>query len=132
MESFYIITMIVASVILVLILTFVGILLNSTKTDLVFPPNANTCPDYYTYDGSYCTINSNINTGSYKTTDSSGNSTSKFSTDTLVAPYTSNDTYFNPSNNSWTSTGLSKICAQKQWANTNNIMWDGVSNYNSC
>lgn len=28
--------------------------------------------------------------------------------------------------------GLSTRCAQKKWANNNNIVWDGVSNFNGC
>ena len=31
-----------------------------------------------------------------------------------------------------TSDGLSAKCAKKLWANNNNIVWDGISNYNSC
>ena len=29
-------------------------------------------------------------------------------------------------------TGLSDICTKKKWANENKIVWDGISNYNSC
>jgi hypothetical protein len=32
----------------------------------------------------------------------------------------------------WSSGGKISVCAQKDWANKYNIMWDGVSNYNSC
>jgi hypothetical protein len=28
--------------------------------------------------------------------------------------------------------GISERCAQKSWANTMNITWDGVTNYNGC
>jgi len=28
--------------------------------------------------------------------------------------------------------GVSERCAKKSWANTMNIYWDGVSNYNGC
>lgn len=37
-------------------------------------------------------------------------------------------------NSKWTSMfpGKSERCAQKQWASTLNVTWDGVTNYNSC
>ena len=37
-------------------------------------------------------------------------------------------------NNSWSILypGISERCAQKSWANTMNITWDGVTNFNGC
>ena len=37
-------------------------------------------------------------------------------------------------NSNWGSMfpGKSERCAQKQWASTLNVTWDGVTNYNSC
>ena len=35
--------------------------------------------------------------------------------------------YIDFSNNAW-----SGVCDKKTWANTNNIVWDGISNYNNC
>jgi hypothetical protein len=37
-------------------------------------------------------------------------------------------------NNSWSTLypGKSERCAQRSWAQTMNISWDGVSNYNGC
>ena len=35
--------------------------------------------------------------------------------------------YIDFSNNGWNG-----ICDIKKWTNTNNIVWDGVSNYNNC
>jgi hypothetical protein len=35
--------------------------------------------------------------------------------------------YIDFNNNEW-----SGLCDKKTWANTNNIVWDGVSNYNNC
>ena len=37
-------------------------------------------------------------------------------------------------NNNWSTLypGVSERCAQKNWAQTLNISWDGVTNYNGC
>jgi hypothetical protein len=35
--------------------------------------------------------------------------------------------YIDFSNNNWQG-----VCDKKKWANMNNIVWDGVSNYNNC
>jgi hypothetical protein len=65
--------------------------------------------------------NTNIlNTGTFK---GSGNT---------LAPYNTVQGQFSPADIKWDSGGLSRICAQKKWALTNNIIWDGVTNYNKC
>ena len=35
--------------------------------------------------------------------------------------------YIDFSNPAWTG-----VCDKKKWANENGIVWDGISNYNSC
>jgi hypothetical protein len=32
----------------------------------------------------------------------------------------------------WAKTGVSNTCALNKWANTYNIQWDGITNYNGC
>jgi hypothetical protein len=32
----------------------------------------------------------------------------------------------------WNAGGKTGICNQKNWLNTNNIFWDGVTNFNGC
>lgn len=124
METFYLIVIGIAIVVLILILTFVGLLMQTGKKNVVYPPIANTCPDGWAIDGSYCEIPV---TGS---PNMNGKSRS-----TLSGTFPSgvvNGTKFDPNHAGWMSSGKTAICEQKKWANKNNILWDGVSNYNSC
>jgi hypothetical protein len=130
MELFHVIVLSVALVILILLLTFIGILMAKQKSSLTYPPTYNTCPDYWSVaaDGSNCTIPNydGINTGKLyngKVLDQSVFSTPGFSAATNTTP---NQINFNDS-------GWSKnICKQKTWATNYSVVWDGISNYNSC
>lgn len=44
----------------------------------------------------------------------------------------SGNNYVNFHDNNWNTDGSTAICSQKQWTGLTNIVWDGVSNYNSC
>lgn len=123
MDKFYTVTIIVAFVILVIALIGLGILLQNQDAATEFPPKQNQCPDHWTVSGEYCEWGtSNFNLGSLKTTDISG------------AIYSISGDYVEP------STGLDGIkfrsnvlrCDKKKWANSNGIIWDGISNYNQC
>ena len=58
MNSFQVIVLSIAVVILILVLTFVGVLMSRTTGSTVFPPTANDCPDYWQVrsDGTGCNI----------------------------------------------------------------------------
>ena len=124
MDKFYTVTIIVAFVILVIALIGLGILLQNQDAATEFPPKQNQCPDHWTVSGEYCNwgTTDNFNLGSLKTTDTSG------------AIYSISGDYVEP------STGLDGIkfrsnvlrCDKKKWANSNGIIWDGISNYNQC
>jgi hypothetical protein len=107
MESYQLTTVVVATVMLILILTYLGLQLSKSQNQAIFPPAYSTCPDYWTTntDGT-CTAGSK-NLGSF----SSG-----YSVDpkTLISP------------------GLTLPCSIQKWANTNSIVWDGYNNYNKC
>ena len=47
METFYLTVLIIAAIVLILILIFIGILLNKGNTNLAYPPSFGTCPDYW-------------------------------------------------------------------------------------
>jgi hypothetical protein len=129
MDTFYIIVLTVATIILILILTFIGLQISNKKNSTAtFPPLANLCPDYWNVssDGKSCLVpssgknapNKDVSTASgYSKTDINKNA---------IAPQ------IDFTNAGWTSGGNSATCAQKKWANTNGIMWDGVTNYNRC
>ena len=123
MDKFYTVTIIVAFVILVIALIGLGILLQNQDAATEFPPKQNQCPDHWTVSGEYCMWGtSNFNLGSLDTTDTSG------------AIYSISGDYVEH------STGRDGIkfrsnvlrCDKKKWANSNGIIWDGISNYNQC
>ena len=126
MNSFYIIVLSIATVVLILLLLVVGLLLNRGITKKGFPPVANQCPDNWTIDNSgNCIVPTTGNIGD-------GNS----NVSTTIAPHIfkidNTIKAFDPTNTLWSSTGGSSICAKKTWANSKNIAWDGIDNYNSC
>ena len=139
--DFYTIVILIAVVLLIIILTYIGIQLNFKKDSSVqFPPVANTCPDYWVSDGSYCIVpaygKTNIGTIYDSTTGKinlSANTTYGFEEGNTNDE---NTVITNPridfSVIGWSSMGKSSLCQQKDWSNKYNIRWDGVSNYNNC
>ena len=105
--EFYVVLIIIAVVVLICILTYVGMNMNSTTTVAIFPPDRLVCPDYWVQDTKGRCIAGTTNMGNFKT---------GFSMD----PVKLNDK------------GMSVICAQRKWANSNNVIWSGVDNYNKC
>jgi hypothetical protein len=119
METFHLVVLSVAIVLLILVLVFIGILMSKGETNLAYPPSYGTCPDYWTIatDGSKCivpTYQSSLNLGSMY------DQTQQLTASVSSAPGYSYDP-------GWTG-----ICSKKSWANMLGIVWDGVSNYNEC
>jgi len=131
--DFYTIVLIIAVVILIIILTFVGIRMTmaqkDNRTKVAYPPVVSTCPDYWKVDGSYCVIpnNGKSNTGTIYNT--FGNSVLNPSS---TYGYVAGNSAINFNDLKWGSMGKSSICQQKDWTGKYNIIWDGVSNYNNC
>lgn len=131
METFYIIVITVAIICLILTLTVIGIILSSQKTDLVFPPTKNTCPDYWTAEPdpdatkNKCTPSS-LNVGTYGNVANVTKSTSNLSSYISGSAVDFGDADWAKEYQTTTE------CALKSWANKSNISWDGVSNYNGC
>ena len=126
MDQFYLIVIGIATVIFILCLTGVGLMMRKQNQKTVFPPTANSCPDGWIVDGSYCTIPvSGSNMGNPAMTNVNlKNAINKYSTvtgDTMSSDPTK-----------WNKSGKTGVCAQSMWANQYGISWDGVSNYNSC
>ena len=122
--SFYTIVLIIAIIILIIALTSVGLLIGRLNKSKTFPPSASDCPDYWvvsTDETTYgsCIVPSDVNvplTGYADSTNTPGLSDSKIKfTDA-----------------GWKNQGISELCAKKKWANKYNVLWSGVSNYNSC
>lgn len=129
--SFYSIVILVASILLIVILTYLGIEISKRGTEKDFPPDTSNCPDYWPETGEgICEIplankhpnNSGIldDTGSMLIT--SGN------TYGLDAGAYKID--FN--NEGWAAQNDSEKCTKKKWADQFGIVWDGITNFNKC
>jgi hypothetical protein len=131
MDLFNIIVLSTAIVILVIILTYIGIKLSSkSDTKNAYPPQSASCPDYWqtvTTDPSSCMIPLKTAKNTGKIYNAEGILTLNPST-----TYGLNNNSINFSEAGWTRGGINSICSKKAWANQNSILWDGVSNYNSC
>jgi len=127
METFYVIVLVVAVIMLVIVLAIFGVMMQHQNNQTVYPPTSNRCPDFWTYDNGVCSKpSSSINLGIYS------DSAKTLNADPKLPPYTSTIATFDPSNNQWSLSGKSVVCAQRDWATQSGIVWDGVSNYNNC
>jgi len=140
MDVFYTVVVIIAVIIMILALTYIGILI-SQKTigaNIVgYPPIATTCPDNWeametSAGNTVCKIPTTEmkNVGAlYDTNDvlDTGitGDTSGYGTEGDVKYIDFNDPL-------WSSTSEITTCAKKTWADTYNIQWDGVTNYTLC
>lgn len=152
MDIFYTIVVVVAVIMFILILTYVGLLIaekNFGSSLVEYPPISNSCPDNWNArtkvdndnnEKVYCELptTSMKNVGTILDP-----STSNESLTNAQITYGYNDTLFtdvssNPvgvidfSDPLWLSTGKTAICAKKQWCETYDIQWDGVTNYSKC
>ena len=131
MDIFYTSVLSVAVIVLILILTYVGIMLSySNSQSTTFPPVSNVCPDYWlnSTDGSGCVVPSSGSKNAGLLFDGNGSPTAGL---LATTGYNSSKKTIDFSNPKW-GEGGSLLCSQKKWADKNEIVWDGVSNYNSC
>jgi len=107
MDGYQLTVMVVAVVVLITILAYLSIQMKGATSQSPYPPNASTCPDYWTAntDGS-CTAGSK-NLG-------------KFSSGYSFIPLSA------------MVSGLTTACSMKKWSETNSVVWDGYSNFNQC
>lgn len=133
METFHLVVLSVATVLLILVLVFIGILMSKGEQNLAFPPSYGTCPDYWTLatDGSKCiipTYQSGLNIGSMY------DQTQQLTASVSSAPGYSYDVSNNLVTNyiNFNDPGWTGMCSKKAWANMLGLVWDGVSNYNEC
>lgn len=141
MDGFYTTVLSVAAIILILMLTYVGILLYYAKSDQVFPPHQKPCPDYWEMDADgKCIIpiaTTLRNRGELITND--GVLAAAQARDT-VTPGVINKSNTNPvtvidfKHAGWKTVygKKSDLCNKKYWADSLDIQWDGVTNTNQC
>lgn len=141
MDTFYIIVSVVTVVSLILVLTVVGVMMKNTKKTQQFPPNTEQCPDMWIPDSSYCHFNG-VNSGTYgvdgkylkegtvKYDENYNGNKVPFFTNGGDPKY--NSTTISPSSTKWSTTGVSTLCAQHDWAKKYGIQWSGISELNNC
>jgi hypothetical protein len=133
MVSFNAIVLSVAVIILIIILAYMGSVMSTAKTNIVFPPTANICPDGWTptSDGT-CTSRSNgPNVGAIVVKNIADRTTSTPNVSVSVSEG-GNVYTLDPASVIWASSGKSSICGKQAWAGAIGVVWDGISNYNSC
>jgi hypothetical protein len=123
MLSFYTIVIIIAIVILVIALTVVGVTLSNKKNTIPFPDYQNTCPDFWTLENNGTTCKpplSNMNTPS-------PNKAVVAAKHDGVTSVNKTITTIDVRDDNWVS-----ICDKSSWAKKSGILWDGVTNNNTC
>lgn len=152
-DSFYLIVLTIAIIILIITLGFMGWMLSHQKDQIDFPGITTTCPDFWgiSEDGTKCEqpgANS-FNRGIVKTNvkDKDGKmiqtifeaykkpGTSGYtaipgkSAAAVEGKYTVNS--FDSKDAEWGS-GKDAICNKRKWSNDNKINWDTITNTNVC
>lgn len=127
MDGYYKIIILIAIVVYIILMTIVAVLMSRSST-MSFPPQQSSCPDYWMMgSGKSCMI---PNQGAQNV----GN---LYSTGTLVVPAKTPGNIganIDFGDGGWTTIDKTKttLCNQRNWANTNGILWGGVTNSNTC
>ena len=119
---------------LIIFIVFMVILLFFSRVDenTLFPAQVNQCPDFWKSDSSGNCFFPETRSFNDDTKFINTGILSSLENNTDVAPFSKNGTSFNVSDARWMTGGKSAICSQRDWAIKNQIMWDGISNYNQC
>lgn len=116
METFHKIVIGVALLILIATLVFIGVMLGKSKKNVVYPPIATKCPDYWLEVEGGCKEHI-LNKGKLATEGSS-----------TVYNFENREEYDPEHEYAY----LSDTCAKQKWSLDNGIKWDGITNYNGC
>lgn len=129
METFYLIVLSVAIILLIIILAYIGVYGMNEKSKSAFPPVKYDCPDYWQKNeyGECLIPTSGPNMGAFEP-NYQGDPPAK---ENIPGINENNKEAINFEHPDWSASGSSR-CAQKKWANDNGIVWDTVSNYNQC
>jgi hypothetical protein len=124
METFYLIVLGIASLILILLLAFMGWTISNANKTTKYPKVTLSCPDNWTPDETTEGVCNAPGPGKYNnpTTTYTAQNTPGFISTTSV----------NFSNDKWSGSGLNPTCAKKKWASANKITWDSVTNAAFC
>jgi len=128
MGRFHWITILVAVVVLLIVLIYVGILMtHGSKAALAYPPIANSCPDFWLTDLSGNCVVPGPGSKNAPTVTLSTNQKNKTS---YTPGFDGSAINFNAAG--WVSGGTSAICAKQTWCRQMGVAWDGIDNYNNC
>jgi hypothetical protein len=148
MFSFYTIVTIIAIVLLVIALTIIGISITNNSRTNTFPDYQYSCPDFWTLsdDNKTCMAPPGINNPTIATLKPKKpadqqlfpnmNSIRPDQDSPAIQNYKAKGIELN-TNNTIKSIDISDatwpaLCSKVAWATTNNILWDGVGQTNSC
>ena len=125
MEFFHFAVLAIASVIFIVALTTIGLIMQKGSKAGTFPPMASNCPDGWTELSSVADDTITYTCTAPDTTTKPVDVTGV--TDITIGAWTAAATKTITYSDKTTS-----ICDKQKWADKNSIVWDGVSNYNSC
>lgn len=109
--NFQSIVMMVATILLILALTLIGVSLSNLNSEVKYPPLISDCPDYWTVE---------------KTVNSNGNTDFKCINAKELGTLASDCTEYDNSQSEYK--GIGGLCRKKKWADNCKITWDGVTN----
>ena len=144
MELFYNIVLLIAVVLLILCLTYIGIVISSKKNvgESVsdFPPTKSSCPDNWeakTVDTNgvekvYCVVPNEDQKNVGNLLDVYNNGTNASNTYGYNSEIASPEKVIDFENPLWAAQGKTPDCQKKAWADSNDVLWDGITNYNKC
>lgn len=133
MDSFYLIVLGVATLVLIILLAFLGWNMSNAKKGTKYPVITTTCPDNWTSEKVGADIlckrpaSDQFNRGDAKLDAYMGNQTS-------VGYVDNTEKYLNFADNKWNTDVKvpNPTCAKKAWAKTYGIKWDSVDSANYC
>jgi hypothetical protein len=128
--SFYSGVVLIAVIILIITLIWLGIELSNAKESKDFPPTFGTCPDYWVQDGTVCQIPLNKHPNN-KGLFAAGGASILLNT-TNTPGFNSADNTIDMSNAGWKSGSKTEKCGKQGWAANYGLVWDGINNYNKC
>ena len=128
--SFYSGVVLIAVIILIITLIWLGIELSKAKEAKDFPPSFGTCPDYWVQHGNSCQIPLNRHPNNKGIFAVGGSSLLLEQSNTPGIDTTTNT--IDMTNPGWKTAGKSEKCNKQGWASNYGVVWDGISNYNKC
>lgn len=146
-DSFYLIVLSIAIIILIITLGFMGWMLSHQKDQIKFPGITNTCPDFWAIDANGSCVRPAATHFNHGDNSKSGAVQDDAVTNNILKSYKPpgaskwanvpgidsavSPTKFNSMDGAWGSSN-DGICNKRKWAMDNGVRWDTVTNVNFC